>query len=91
MTLRPSGRAAAYAFLAGYLLHTVIAFLVWRTWGDVGRGMVLTWIDFPISFAYNHLDDSPFLTASLIAGGFQWAVIAALLTLFLGRTVRRGV
>lgn len=91
MTLRPSGRAAWYAFLAGYLLHTVTAVLVWRTWGDVGRGMVLTWIDFPISFAYVHLDDSPFLTASLLAGGLQWAVIAALLTLFLGKTVRRRV
>lgn len=90
MTLRPSGRAASYAFLAGYLLHTVIAFLVWRTWGDMGRGMVITWIDFPISFSYLHLDGPPFLTASLIAGGFQWAVIAALLTLFVGRTVRRG-
>jgi hypothetical protein len=90
MTLRPSGRAASYAFLAGFLLHTVVAFLVWRTWGDMGRSNVLTWIDFPVSLAFLHLDDDPFLTASLIAGGFQWAVIAALLTLFLGRTVRRG-
>jgi len=90
MTLRPSGRAASYAFLAGYLLHTVIAFLVWQTWGDMGRGIVLSWIDFPIALAYVHLDDTPFLTASLLAGGLQWAVIAALLTLFLGRTVRRG-
>ena len=91
MTLRPSGRAASYAFLAGYLLHTAIAVLVWQTWGDMGRGIVLSWIDFPVALTYVHLDDTPFLTASLIAGGLQWAVIAALLTLFLGRTVRRGV
>jgi len=90
MTLRPSGRAASYAFLAGFLLHTVIAFLVWRTWSDMFRATVLTWVDFPVSLAYLHLDDTPFLTASLLAGGLQWAVIAALLTLFVGRVVRRG-
>lgn len=91
MTLRPSGRAASYASLAGFLLHTVVVFLVWRTWGDIGRGNVLTWIDFPVSLAFLDLDDTPFLTASLLAGGLQWAGIAALLTLFLGRVVRRGV
>ncbi|HEX9942004.1 MAG TPA: hypothetical protein VGG03_08310 [Thermoanaerobaculia bacterium] len=89
-TLRPSGRAGVAALIIGFLLHTVTALAVWRTWGLFGRGNVLAWIDFPISLAYLHLDGTPLLAWSLLAGGFQWAAIAALLTLWLGRTVRRG-
>jgi hypothetical protein len=91
MILRPSGRAGVAALVVGFLLHTVTALAVWRTWGNLGRGNVLAWIDLPISLAYLHLDGKPLLIWSLIAGGLQWAVIAALLTLWLGRTVRRGV
>ena len=91
MTHRPWRRAAIAAMIVGYLLHTVTAILVWRTWGSFGRGNVLAWIDVPISLAYLHLDGGPLLTWSLIAGGLQWGVITALLSLWLGSTVRERV
>jgi hypothetical protein len=89
MTMRPSRRAMTTAAIAGFLLHTGMAFWVWRTWGYFGRGNVIAWMDFPASLAYLHLEGTPMLTWSLLAGGLQWAGIAALLTFFLGRTLRR--
>jgi hypothetical protein len=90
--LRPSRRAAVAALILGFLIHAVVALVVWRTWGYFGRGNVLAWVDFPVSLAFLHLDDTPFLLWSLVAGGLQWGAIAALLSLWLGRTVRgRGV
>ena len=88
MTLHPSGRAARTAALVGFLLHCVTTLLAWWTWGEFGRGYVLAWIDFPISLFFMHLDGPPLLRWSLAAGGAQWAVIAWLLTLFLGSAVR---
>ena len=90
-TPTPSRRAAVSAFIVGFLLHTVTALLVWRTWGLLGRGNVIAWIDFPVCLAYVHLDGVPLLTWSLVAGGLQWGVIAALLSLWLGSTVRERV
>ncbi len=86
--LRPSRRAALVALILGFLIHAVVALIVWCTWGEFGRGNALSWIDFPISLVFLHLDDTPFLLWSLIAGGLQWGIIAALLSLWLGRTVR---
>jgi len=86
--LRPSGRAARAAFLIGFLIHALTALTVWWTWGSFGRGNVLAWIDFPVSLALLQLDGRPLLLWSLLAGGLQWGAIAALLSLFLGRTVR---
>lgn len=92
MTLRrPSRRAGLAALIIGCLLHTVTALAVWRTWGTFGRGNVIAWIDFPVSLAYVHLDGGPLLTWSLIAGGLQWGVITALLSLWLGSTARERV
>jgi len=88
MTPQPWRRAAVSAAIVGFLLHTVTALLVWRTWGSFGRGNLLAWIDFPVSLAFLHLDGAPFLSWSLLAGGLQWAAIAALLSLWLGSTVR---
>ena len=90
MPLRPWRRAAGAAMIVGFLLHTVTAILAWRTWGSLGRGNVLAWIDFPVSLAYLHLDGTPLLTWSLLAGGLQWAAIAALLSIWLGSTLRRA-
>ena len=87
--LRPSRRAPLAALIGGFLLHSAFALFVWKTWGSFGRGNVLSWVDFPVSLAFLHLDDTPFLRWSLLAGGAQWAVIAALLSLWLGKTVRR--
>ena len=86
--LRPSGRAARIALITGFLLHAVTALTVWRTWSSFGRGNVLAWIDFPVSLSFLQLDGRPLLLWSLLAGGLQWGAIEALLSLFLGRTVR---
>lgn len=86
--LRPSRRAALAALIIGFLLHTATALAVWRTWGLFERSNLLVWIDFPVGLAYLHLDGGPFLAWSLAAGGLQWAAITALLTLWLGSTVR---
>ena len=88
MTLHPSGRAARTASLVGFLLHTVTTLVAWSTWGEFGRGNLLAWTDFPVSLAYLHLDGPPLLLCSLVVGGLQWAAIAALLTLSLGRAAR---
>jgi hypothetical protein len=89
MRLRPSRRAALVAMAIGFALHTVTALWTWRTWGTFGRGNVVAWMDFPVSLVYLHLDGEALLAWSLLAGGLQWAVIAAILTLLLGRSVRR--
>jgi hypothetical protein len=86
--LRPSSRAARLALIIGFLLHAIAALTTWWTWSSFGRGNVLAWIDFPVSLLFLHLDGRPLLLWSLLAGGLQWGVIAALLSLFLGRTVR---
>ena len=86
--LRPSGRAARIALIIGFLLHTLAALTAWFTWSSFGRGNVLAWIDFPVSLAFLQLDGRPLLFWSLLVGGLQWGAIAALLSLFLGRTVR---
>jgi hypothetical protein len=81
---RSSGRAA----VAGFLLHAVMVLGVWKTWGEFGRGNVIAWTDFPTSLAFMQLDGTPMLLWSLLAGGLQWAAIAALLTLSLGWAAR---
>lgn len=87
--LAPSRRAALVALVIGLLLHTATALWTWKTWGDFGRGDLVMWMDFPASLIYMHLDGPPLLHWSLVAGGLQWAAIAAGLTLLLGRTARR--
>lgn len=88
MSLRPSRRAMAGAALAGLLLHTVTILWVWQTSDYFDRSLVVTWADFPASLAYLHLEGKPMLLWSLVAGGLQWAGIAALLTFLLGRTLK---
>lgn len=85
----PSRRAILAALIIGAVLHTLTVLWVWRTWGLFGRGNILSWLDFPASLAYMHLDGDPLLTWSLLAGGLQWAVITALLTWIIGRSTRR--
>jgi hypothetical protein len=87
--LKTSRRAAAEAAAIGIILHTLTALWIWRTWGSFGRGNVISWLDFPVSLGYMHLDGRPLLIWSLLAGGLQWAAIAALLALLIGRAARR--
>ena len=89
MISRPSRRAMIAALIIGAVLHTLTVLWTWRTWGLFGRGNVLAWLDFPASLAYMHLDGEPLLTWSLVAGGLQWALIAGLLALLVGRLARR--
>lgn len=89
MITRPSRHAAWIAFGTGLALHTVMALWTWKTWGYFGRGNVVTWMDFPISLGYLHLEGDAMLWSSLIAGGLQWGAISALLALLVGRTLRR--
>lgn len=88
MAAKPVTRAVRNAVIAVVLFHSLIALWVWRSWGELGRGTVLVWMDFPVSFTYLHLGDPQFLLGSLLLGGLQWALVAALVTYLLGRSAR---
>ena len=88
MAVTPVTRAVRNAVIAVVLLHSLIVPWVWRSWGEFGRGTVLVWMDFPLSFTYLHLDDPQFLLGSLLLGGLQWAAIAAFITYLVGRSAR---
>jgi hypothetical protein len=83
-------RAVLHAVVAVLVLHTVFVLWVWNSWGEFGRGTVLVWMDFPASLLYLERADAPFLAGSLLAGGLQWTLLAALLTWTLGRSARRS-
>jgi hypothetical protein len=89
MRLTPSRRAALVAMAVGFVLHTATALWTWQTWGLIGRADLVVWMDFPVSLLYLHLDGAALLGWSLAAGGLQWAVLAAGLTLLLGHSARR--
>jgi hypothetical protein len=88
-TMKPSRRAVLAAAILGAVLHTLTALSVWRSWDYFGRANLLTWMDFPVSLGFLDLDGGRMLAWSLVAGGLQWAAIAALLTLWLGSTLHR--
>lgn len=87
--MKTSRRAAFGAAIIGFLLHTLSVLWVWWTWGLFGRGNVISWLDFPVSLTYMHLDGEPLLVSSLVGGGLQWALIAALAATLLGLAARR--
>ncbi|HEX3131412.1 MAG TPA: hypothetical protein VH394_29005 [Thermoanaerobaculia bacterium] len=87
--MKPSRRAVLAAAILGAVLHTLTALSVWRSWDYFGRANLLTWMDFPVSLGFLDLDGGRMLAWSLVAGGLQWAAIAALLTLWLGSTLHR--
>jgi len=89
VSLRPSRRAVLTAAVIASILHTATALWIWRTWDDFWRANVLSWMDFPISVTFFHLEGDALLGWSLVAGGLQWAAIAALLTLWVGSTTHR--
>lgn len=81
-------RAVLRAVAVVVLLHTLFAVWVWNSWGQFGRDTVLVWMDFPASLIYLDRADATFLTGSLLLGGLQWGLVAALLTWILGRSAR---
>lgn len=78
-----------HAAVAAFLLHLAAALWVWNTWSGFGRGNVLVWMDFPSSLAFLQLRGRWLLAGSVLVGGLEWAVVAGLLTYFLGRSARR--
>jgi hypothetical protein len=82
-------RSVIRAAVAAYLLHALAAAWAWSRWGRLGRGTVITWVDFPSSLLFLDRTDHAFLLASLLLGGLQWTLVAALLTWSLGRAMRR--
>jgi hypothetical protein len=82
-------RAATLAAVAAFVLHTVTVTFVFWSWGFFGRGNVITWLDFPVSLLYLQWTDERLLLWSVVAGGIQWTLVAALLTYWLGLAVRR--
>jgi hypothetical protein len=79
----------AIAAAGSLLLHAVAVLWVWHSWSGFGRGGVLAWIDFPSSLAYLRLRGGAKLAWSLVAGGLQWAVLGAGLSLLFGSSARR--
>jgi hypothetical protein len=81
-------RAVLRAVIAVLLLHTAFAVWVWYSWGQFGRDTILVWMDFPASLIYLDRADATFLAGSLLLGGLQWGLLAALLTWIVGRSAR---
>jgi uncharacterized membrane protein len=82
--------ALRHAFLGAFFLHTLSVLWAWRSWGEFGRGNLLTWMDFPVSLAFLQLTGRRLLLGSFLLGGLEWGSIGLLLTFFLGRAARRG-
>ena len=79
------GRAVRRGAAAGLLLHTAAVAYVWNTWELGQRGLVLAWMDFPLSLFYADLGGRALLATVLVAGGLWWALLAALLSYGIGR------
>ena len=87
---RGPGRAAkAATAVVAAALHTGTVLWVWESWGYFGRANLVVWMDFPSSLIFLDWSDRRFLTASLLLGGLQWALIGMLLAALVGRTLRR--
>ena len=87
--MKPSRRAVLAAVIVGVILHTITALWVWQSWDYFGRANIVVWMDLPVSLVYLDREGEEMLAWSLVAGGLQWAAIAALLTLWVGSTTHR--
>lgn len=86
---RTTQRILLWSALAGFLLHTAAALLVWMRWGQGARGLYLVWMDLPLSFAWAGEYGRALLAWSLTVGGAWWAALTALLAYVFGRIGRR--
>ena len=77
------------AAVTAVVLHSLTVFWVWRSWGYLGRANLLVWMDFPVSLVFLDWESRRMLTASLLLGGLQWAVIGYLAAALVGRSLRR--
>lgn len=78
-------RIAVGSLIAGFLLHTVAVALASRGWGSAGRGVVLVWLDFPLSLLWLGVSGGEMLGLSLLVGGAWWALLTAVLASWIGR------
>lgn len=85
MSRQARRRAAWHGLVAGFFLHTLAALWIWATWDPGIRASWLVWIDFPSALAYLGATGPRLLVASLLVGGLQWALLAALVTMLVGR------
>jgi hypothetical protein len=79
--------------MAGFLLHSAAVAYVWNTWELGQRGLVLAWMDFPLSLLYADLGGRALLATVVVAGGLWWALLAAAASYGVGRLAagRRAV
>ncbi len=84
-TLWHPGRAVRRGAVAGLALHTAAVAYVWNTWELGQRGLVLAWMDFPLSLFYADLGGRALLVTVLAAGGLWWALLAAAASYGVGR------
>lgn len=77
-------RLALRAFVAGFVLHT-LALYSGLGWGAGSRGLVLVWMDFPLSLLWLQADSDRMFWLSLVFGGLWWGVLTALLSRAIGR------
>lgn len=78
-------RIAVGSLIAGFLLHAVAVAFAWSGWGSAGRGVVLVWVDFPLSLLWLGVSGGRMLALSLLAGGAWWALLTAVLASWIGR------
>ena len=82
-------RASRLGGIAALLLHTAAVTFGWYTWEVGQRGLVLSWMDFPISLLYLGFSGGRILLWSLLLGGLQWALVGAALSYGIGRLASR--
>jgi hypothetical protein len=78
------------ASTGSFVLHGLAVLWLWHSWRRFGRGGVLAWIDFPSSLAFLRLRGGARLVWSVLAGGAQWALLGAGLSLLVGSSARQA-
>jgi hypothetical protein len=86
---RPRG-PILIASACSFVLHGLAVLWLWHSWRGFGRGGVLAWIDFPTSLAFLRLRGGARLAWSVLAGGAQWALLGAGLSLLVGSSARQA-
>ena len=74
--------------LMGLLLHSAVLGVIWLRWTPGTRGLLLTWIDVPLSLVWFGAREDLMALASLVFGGLWWGAITASLTWGIGRLTR---
>ncbi|HXU43933.1 MAG TPA: hypothetical protein VN783_00290 [Thermoanaerobaculia bacterium] len=89
MSEREMRRAVRNAGISGFLIHTLAALWVWRSWGSFSASNMLVWMSFPASLAYLGQGGGRLLALSLACGGLEWAALGALIAYGVGRSAKK--